>query len=194
VWLRHDVELSLQAAIAMAELERALAVRSSYFICVESPYLAGPGLGLDAAIERLIDLDRDVSFHLVVSPTVAPVEDRLAGLAERFPAVEPRALTFHAPGVPTEALAAAPLGSAAYGPLVSGKCRYYSDSTGRWRWGDPSYAYLGETDVVQVLTHPFWWSGTYIPTELPLGDAVMFLPQFTRLEAIGVASRLTENP
>lgn len=183
VWLRHDVELSLGAAVAMAELENAMAVPSTYFVCVESPYFAGDEVGLEAAIERLLELERDVSFHLVLSPAAATVEDRLAGLAERFPAVEPRILTFHAPGVPSEALAAAPLGKTAYGQLVSGKCRYYSDSTGRWRWGDPRYADLTGTDVVQVLTHPFWWSGTYIAAELPLSEAAMFLPQLTCLKS-----------
>lgn len=186
VWLRHDVELSLNAALAMAQLEHAMDVPSSYFVCVESPFL--DSAGLDSVIHKLVELGRDVSFHLVLSPSVSAIEERLSRLNVRFPSVAPRALTFHAPGVPTEVLAAAPLGNVAYGPLAAGTCKYYSDSTGSWRWGDPRYAHLTEDDVVQVLTHPFWWSGTYNAAELALGDASTFLPQFSHQAGV-VASR-----
>jgi hypothetical protein len=175
-WLRHDVELSLDAAIAMADVETALDIPSSYFVCVESPYFASEA-AVNAAVDQLSRLGRDVSYHLVLSSSAPPIGDRLRALATRFPSVHPRALTFHAPRIPAADLAEEPMGETVYEPLVEDIGRYFSDSTGRWRWGHPVHADLANTDLVQILTHPFWWSGRYEPAEVASAHAAAFLPQ-----------------
>jgi hypothetical protein len=189
-WLRHDVELSLDAAIAMAEVEAEIGVPSSYFVCVESPYLTGDDAMVTAATDHMSRLGRNLSFHLVLSPTAAPIDERLRVLAHRFPSVRPGALTFHAPRVPVAELATEPMGTTVYGPLVEDTARYFSDSTGRWRWGHPEYAVLTSGDLIQILTHPFWWSGRYLPAEVAATDAVAFLPQLAT--SIAVAPELRE--
>lgn len=65
IWLRHDVELCLQSAVEMAQLENDLEVPSTYFVCMESPFFDAIRSRLGGFLERLLDLGREVSFHLV---------------------------------------------------------------------------------------------------------------------------------
>ena len=46
IWLRHDVELCLQSAVEMAQLENDLEVPSTYFVCMESPSDRGSEVSL----------------------------------------------------------------------------------------------------------------------------------------------------
>ncbi len=177
-WLRHDVELSLDAAVAMAEVEADLGVPSSYFVCVESPYFPTEA-AVVATIDELRRLARDVSFHLVLATEAGSISDRLRALAQRIPSVEPLALTFHAPGAPIADLISQPLGSIVYQPLVDASGRYFSDSTGKWRWGHPVHSALEPSELVQILTHPFWWFGGNEAAELADDQALTFLPQLT---------------
>ena len=182
IWLRHDVELCLQSAVEMAQLENDLEVPSTYFVCMESPFFDAIRSRLGGFLERLLDLGREVSFHLVLSASSASVERRLQDYVDSIDGLPvPSLITYHAPGVPSEALAQAPHGHGVYAPLAGGTCKYFSDSTGRWRWGDPRFAGLAPTDTVQLLTHPFWWAGTYVPVSLSVGEASGFLPQLTDL-------------
>ena len=71
---------------------------------------------------------------------------------------ETRNGSFHAPGVPAAELATHAAGARVYANLSKGIGSYASDSTGRWRWGTPDQA-LAKGLPLQVLTHPFWWSG-----------------------------------
>lgn len=177
VWLRHDVELSISAAREMAGLEARLEVPSTYFICVESPLLVGDPGALHALINDLLDLGREVSFHVLLAHGQAGIPERLHQLARDYPRVTPRALTFHAPGIGSRVLAQLPLGAIVYGPLAKRSVRYFSDSTGRWRWGDPHHAEIPSGSTIQLLTHPFWWSGTHAVVELPRTFDGPFLPQ-----------------
>ena len=182
IWLRHDVELCLQSAVDMAKLENEIEVPSTYFVCMESPFFEETRSSLGSVLKQLRDLGREVSFHLVLSASSGSVEQRLQDYLSSIDGLPvPSLITYHAPGVPSEALAQAPHGHGVYAPLASGACKYFSDSTGRWRWGDPRFAGLAPTDKVQLLTHPFWWSGTYVPESLSLGRASGFLPQLTDL-------------
>ncbi len=185
VWIRHDVELSLSAALGMAEVEADLGVQSSYFICVESPFFEAQAELVAETIEGLVATGREVSFHLVLSTDSDSIRHRLRQFCEHFTMMEPVALTYHAPGVSVEVLARAPLGRMVYHQLADGVSNYFSDSTGRWRWGDPREAYLPEGATIQLLTHPFWWSGSDgAPVKLPLTDT-HFLPQFAAIEGFG---------
>lgn len=185
VWLRHDVELSLGSALGMAQVEAALGIPSSYFVCVESPFFESESDVLAKTIEGLLEAERELSFHLVLSTDSDSIRHRLHEFSERFSLDEPAALTYHAPGVSVEVLAKAPLGHMVYSQLAQGVGNYFSDSTGRWRWGDPREADLPENAAIQLLTHPFWWSGDDgAPLHLPAIDS-QFLPQFTAIEGVG---------
>lgn len=183
VWLRHDVELDTSAAMRMAQAEAAINVSATYFLSMESPFIEDNDETLRVTMSNLQELGHDVSYHLLLSPGLHTVGERLHELRKRFPRIRPQALTFHGPGVPAEVFAESPFGAPVYGPLAKHLCRYFSDSTGRWRWGDPRNGV--PTDMpVQLLVHPSWWAGDFQRVVKLCATSHRhreFLPQFAAL-------------
>jgi hypothetical protein len=142
--LRHDVDLSLEAAVALAEVEAAAGAFSTWFLMTRSVfYNLGSAQG-EQTLERLRALGGRIAHH-----AVWPHVD----LDERFEAV----VAWHNPepaymGAPIEGavnVMAAPW----FDPA-----RYRSDSNQHWRSGCPHAALArGEPDWLQILTHPEIW-------------------------------------
>jgi hypothetical protein len=142
--LRHDVDLSLEAALAMAELEAELDAPATYFLMTRSGFynLASPSG--DAAIERLRRLGHRVGLHAVYPDS--------AGHA-RFDPV----MAWHNPDpdyvtAPVEGLVNA------MQPGFFDPDHYRSDSNQRWRHGCPHEGLARrEFDWLQLLIHPEIW-------------------------------------
>ena len=143
--LRHDVDLSLEAALAMAELEAELEAPATYFLMTRSEFynLDAPS-GADA-IERLRRLGHRVGLHAVY-PEVAH--------DSRFD----RVLAWHNPD-PEYMTAPVEDFVNAMQPGVFDEEHYRSDSNQRWRYGCPHEALArGDFEWLQLLTHPEIWA------------------------------------
>lgn len=143
--LRHDVDLSLDAALRLGELEAAEEAAATYFLMTESVFynLASPE-GV-AAIERLRELGHRVGLH-AVHPRAA--------LDDRFDPV----VAWHNPD--PEYMSAPVEGAAnVMEPRFFSPETYRSDSNARWRHGCP-HADLaaGRFPWLQLLTHPEIWA------------------------------------
>ena len=142
--LRHDVDLSLDAAVQMAELEADVGAPATYFLMTRSEFY-----NLDApsgvrALERLRELGHRVGLH-GVHPDAA--------LDERFDPV----VAWH---TPDPEYMTAPVEDAvnAMQPGYFDPDRYRSDSNRRWRHGCPHEPLArGEFEWLQLLVHPEWW-------------------------------------
>ncbi len=179
VWLRHDVELSLRAAELMALAEKARGIRSTYFLCPESPLLRRSARGLVRTAEKLAGWGHDVGVHLVGDDHL----DELPGWATT------KHVSYHVPtepGRPSDApeagvlhhLASTSQGGAVYRPVAAGLSAYASDSAGHWRRPEPWRRVDASVTQLQLLTHPYWWARD---TDLPLvqltGPVERFLPK-----------------
>jgi hypothetical protein len=144
VLLRHDVDLSLEAAVELAELEAGLDAPATYFLMTESVFynLSSP-VG-EWALERLRALGHRVGLHAVYPR---------AELDGRFDPV----VAWHNPE--PEFMTAAVDGAAnAMEPRFFAPGRYRSDSNQHWREGCPHEALArGEFEWLQELTHPEIW-------------------------------------
>ena len=159
--LRHDVDLSLDAALAMARLEAEMGVRATYFLMTRSAFYnlaSEPG---ERAVAELRALDHAVGHHAVY-----PHVD----LDGRFD----RVVAWHNPD---PEFMSAPVDGAVNvmeQPWFDPE-RYRSDSNQRWRHGSPREALArGEFDWLQLLTHPEIWvypGETMRETMLALLDA-----------------------
>ena len=144
LFLRHDVDLSLEAALALAELEAGEDVTATYFLMTQSVFynLASPPGG--AAIERLRALGHRVGLH-----AVWPV----AELDDRFDAV----VAWHNPD-PPYMTALVDGATNVMSPRFFHRERYRSDSNHHWRSGCPHEPLArGEFEWLQLLTHPEIW-------------------------------------
>jgi hypothetical protein len=144
LFLRHDVDLSLAAALEMAELEAELDAVATYFLMTESVFYNLASEEGAAAIESLRELGHAVGLH-AVHPKV--------DLDARFDPV----VSWHNPS--PEYMSDAIQGTAnAYGKRYFAPETYRSDSNQHWRSGCPHEELrAGAFPWLQILVHPEIW-------------------------------------
>ena len=142
--LRHDVDLSLDAAVRMAELEAEADAQATYFLMTRSIFYNLASEEGERALARLRQLGHRVGLH-ALHPNV--------DLDDRFDAV----VAWHNPDPEfmRERLDGAV--NAMQAPYFDPD-RYRSDSNQHWRSGCP-HADLaaGRFEWLQLLTHPEIW-------------------------------------
>lgn len=142
LFLRHDVDLSLEAAVEMAELEAGLGVGSTYFLMTQSIFynLSSP-IG-ERTLNRLRELGHRVGLH-AVWPRVE--------LDGRFDPV----VAWHNPD---PEYMDAPIEGAVNAMEPAFAASYRSDSNQHWRGGCPHPDLArGTYGWLQLLVHPEIW-------------------------------------
>jgi hypothetical protein len=144
IFLRHDVDLSLEAALSLAELEQERGARATYFLMTESVfYNLDSELGRDT-LGRLRELGHAVGLH-AVHPR--------AQFDMRFD----RVLAWHNPDAefvhdPVEGAV-----NVMQPPWFT-RGKYRSDSNQHWREGCPHEELrTGAFAWLQLLVHPEIW-------------------------------------
>jgi hypothetical protein len=144
LFLRHDVDLSLPAAVEMAELEAELDVVATYLLMTESIFYNLASAEGAAAIRRLRELGHPVGLH-AVHPNVE--------LDGRFDPV----VSWHNPR-PEFMSDKIPRAANVYGSRYFARERYRSDSNQHWRSGCPHEELrAGAFPWLQILIHPEIW-------------------------------------
>jgi hypothetical protein len=142
--LRHDVDLSLEAAVELAKLEHALGAQATYFLLTESVFYNLDSSVGRAALATLRDLGHRVGLHAVyprveLDPRFDPV------VAWHNP--DPEYMQATIDGVVNV------MQEGFFDPAT-----YRSDSNRHWRSGCPHEALAaGELPWLQLLTHPEIW-------------------------------------
>ena len=143
--LRHDVDLSLDAALAVAEAEADESAWSTWFLMTRSVFYNLASKEGERAIARLRELGHRVAHH-AVWPDV--------DLDERFE----RVVAWHNPdpeymGAPIDGAV-----NVMEAPFFA-PGHYRSDSNQHWRNGCPhGQLARGEFEWLQLLTHPEIWA------------------------------------
>jgi hypothetical protein len=142
--LRHDVDLSLAAAVAMAEIEAAAGAWSTWFLMTRSVFSNLDSSESEQAIERLRAAGGRIAHH-----AVWPHVD----LDERFEAV----VAWHNPEPEYVSEPIAGARNVMAEPFFD-PGNYRSDSNQKWRHGCPHEALArGELEWLQLLIHPEIW-------------------------------------
>ena len=144
IFLRHDVDLSLDAALQLAELEAEEEAGATYFLMTESVFYNLASTEGTAAAARLRELGHRVGLHAVYPHPQ---------LDDRFDAV----LAWHNPD--PEYMTAAVDGAVnVMAPPYFSRETYRSDSNQHWRHGCPhDELSAGAFPWLQLLTHPEIW-------------------------------------
>jgi len=157
--LRHDVDLSLDAALRMAELEAEAGAGATYFLMTRSVFYNLASSEGEAALERLRELGHRVGLHAVWPR---------AELDERFDPV----VAWHNP---EPEFMRKPLNGALNVMQEPWADVYRSDSNQHWRQGCPHEELAaGAFERLQLLTHPAIWAypgATMRETMLAMLDA-----------------------
>jgi hypothetical protein len=144
LFLRHDVDLMLEAAVELAELEAEEGVRATYFLMTESVFYNLASHEGQATLERLRALGHRIGLH-AVWPRAKP--------DDRFDPV----VAWHNPdpdyvSEPLDGLVNV------MAPVWFSPDTYRSDSNQHWRSGCPhGELAAGRFEWLQLLTHPEIW-------------------------------------
>jgi hypothetical protein len=142
--LRHDVDLSLDAAIVMAEAEAEAGAWSTWFLMTRSAFYNLASAEGERALARLRELGHRVAHH-----AVWPHVD----LDIRFEPV----VAWHNPDLEFMSASIEGAVNVMSEPWFDPE-HYRSDSNARWRHGCPHEPLArGELEWLQLLTHPAIW-------------------------------------
>ena len=144
LFLRHDVDLSLSAALTMARLEHAHGAHATYFLMTESVFYNLASSEGRAALDELRSLGHAVGLHAVY-----PKAER----DDRFDAV----IAWHNPDPDYVFEPVDGVVNVMQSPWFT-QGNYRSDSNQHWREGCPDAALrAGAFEWLQLLTHPEIW-------------------------------------
>ncbi len=144
ILLRHDVDLSLDAAVRMAELEHDAGAAATYFLMTESVFYNLASSEGERALGRLRELGHHIGLH-----AIWPRRE----LDGRFEPV----LAWHNPDPEYMTQPVDGLVNVMAAPWFT-KGLYRSDSNQHWRSGCPHEELArGELEWLQLLIHPEIW-------------------------------------
>jgi len=144
VLLRHDVDLSLEAALEVARLEHERAAQATYFLMTESVFY-----NLDSEQGREVTRELRSLGHAVGLHAVYPRASR----DDRFDAV----VAWHNPDPGYMHEPVSGFVNVMQPPWFT-KGQYRSDSNQHWREGCPhKELHAGAFEWLQLLTHPEIW-------------------------------------
>lgn len=172
---RHDIDMSVNRAVALARLEHERGVTATYFIRLHSEYYNVFEWSIRAMIQDISARGHEIGLHFEADPDFKlPDEDVLEGklenervILEGLVETPVTAVSFHDPetGDLLRFRREAYAGMAnAYAYLGEAGYAYVSDSNGYWRFRRLHDALRENVDRnVHVLTHPEWWTPEPMP-------------------------------
>ncbi len=183
--LRHDLDVSLEAALPVAEAERQAGVSATYFVLTRSEFYNPYSEAGSRALARLLSLGHEIGLHLDASlygdeAALEEGAEREVSVLEMIAGREVSMISFHRPGEQLLGLDRRLAGRAhAYEPRFFTDMGYCSDSRGGWRHGAPlEHAAVAEDRALQLLTHPIWWRD---PPAEPAARLTRFLNERMRV-------------
>ncbi len=161
--LRHDIDVSLSAAVMLAEVENNLGYAAHYFILLTSEQYNPFTQKSRTAINQILTLGHSVGLHFDASIKCnQELEDRAEQEIEYLSNLTGSAISmvsFHRPVREwiNNPKTIAGL-SHTYQPKYFSEIGYSSDSRGQWQNGTPLKHHAVEAGrALQLLIHPIWW-------------------------------------
>ncbi len=165
VIIRHDIDLQIEKAVKMAEIEHDMNVSSTYFVLVSSNFYNIFSKRNEDYLRRICDLGHAVGLHFdevkydEKSDLVQAMEQE-AALLEQCLGREVRSLSMHRPSKTTLEADYQIAGGRivnSYGTEFFHNHKYVTDSRRNWEEDVEQIIEGGEYDRLHVLTHPFWY-------------------------------------
>jgi len=158
VYLRHDLDTSVEKAVLMADLERSVGAKATYCLRVASPFDNLFSKRNREAVKKLVDRGHSLALHFEREAWEGDLErnilDQLNLLRSYFPVRD--IVSFHRPQ--DDILNKCFEFINTYDKPFFKEVVYLSDSTGTWRSGCPCVNLDKENKRnYQFLTHPIWW-------------------------------------
>lgn len=168
--MRHDVDLSLNRALALAQIEHDLGVSTTYLVDPHSMFYNLAEKRQAAILREILDLGHTLGLHFDASFRDVTSESRMVSVLEEqarwlefLVGVRPSVMSFHNPSedhLRWRADAYAGMVNC-YSSQLMDSFTYISDSNGYWRFRQLQDVLLDATaERLQILIHPGWWQET----------------------------------
>lgn len=163
--LRHDIDMSLQAAEPLAQIECEFGVSACYFVLLRTELYNLFTPAAQASVSHLTSLGHEIGLHLDASlysgdaDALDEAAERECRILEDIAGSPVRFISFHRPA-PELLGYEGKLGGRihAYQPRFFTETGYCSDSRGGWHHGHPlHHDAVSRGRALQLLTHPVWW-------------------------------------
>jgi hypothetical protein len=163
--LRHDIDVCIERAVRMAEMEADMAVSSHYFVLMRSGIYNTLEPSSLRGLKRILSLGHQVGLHLDASNYGVSIEELDKGAAFECGVLEAgienkvSVISFHRPAPSLLGLSDCIAGRIhTYQPKFFTEMAYCSDSRGAWNHGYPlEKEAVKNGSALQLLTHPVWW-------------------------------------
>jgi hypothetical protein len=165
---RHDIDMSVHRALALARIEREEGVLATYFVHMHSRFYNALEDAIVDRLREIVSLGHEIGVHFDLrSWSGRPLADAVAAeraMIESTTGATATAVSFHDPDVTTLPDDDGIAGLVnAYGRTIRERFEYGSDSNGYWRFKPLRDVIAGAGPRLQVLTHPEWW----VPEPMP---------------------------
>lgn len=164
---RHDLDFSPQRALKLAQIEKEMGVKSTYFLLAHSRFYNLFERENVEIIKEIRTLGHDLALHFDfafydidsienLEKAIEPEKIFLEAVFE----IEIEAFSFHNPNDWALNLKEFKLSGLinTYAPFFREGVAYASDSNGHWR-NDSIMKRINENHLkLQILTHPVWWT------------------------------------
>jgi hypothetical protein len=166
--LRHDIDIDPTAALPMAEVERSVGARSTYFVLLSNRHTNPLEKEFRESVETLAEMGHWIGLHFDATQYELSADDpnfssfvrREVELLEWSADVTVDSVSFHRPSkdlLGSPGYLTAPLPHA-YEHTFIREIEYCSDSSGRWAYGPPEERDAHKNgEPFHFLTHPVWW-------------------------------------
>ena len=165
VILRHDIDNSIDQAVALARIEQELDVVSTYFVLLTSDFYNPASKGSLEKLRKIQSMGHELGLHFdeKAYPDGTPEEtvQRILKECEVLSALletEVSTVSMHRPSQATlDADLQIPGMVNSYGRTFFRDFKYLSDSRRRWREPVEEIIQSGTYDRLHILTHAFWY-------------------------------------
>ena len=163
VILRHDIDISLDSAVRMAELENKLNIKSTYFILLHSSFYNPFSIRSTNLIKKIINLGHQIGLHydskFIEGNQLEPKSTILAELEllKKYFKINTKIISAHNPTTnPNLKLVLENEIIDADSIIFKENRKYLSDSVQNWR--ESSFSEHTQLNNLYVLIHPIWWT------------------------------------
>lgn len=172
IFLRHDIDLDLEKALVMANIENRNNINSCYMIMTKCPFYSLQDDSSKSILNDLVQMGHEIGLHFDFTNSIEREKNTVIGDIEKHISKECeilenvifqkiKSISFHRP---LQQFLRGPLFVESRVNAYSSELMnwYLSDSKGVWREGEPiQFLENPHKPLLQLLTHPIWWGNKH---------------------------------
>ena len=168
VLLRHDIDMSLEAALDMAKIEYKHHVASTYFLMIRNDFYNIFSEKNTKIVKEILSFGHQIGLHFdcaayfqnLTKKDLALACAKEVTLMETWFKCPIKVISYHRPSeliLSGDDAISAPL-LHTYSKQLNKHVHYVSDSRGEWKYGHPTQLdAFKHKKPLQILVHPIWW-------------------------------------